>query len=361
MKRYEKNRNENISVIDEELLVNCYHKIILELELPKVIEGDLHATTESVASIKNFEYKLNKVEIFNKLKELGLNTKNIERVFEELRNRGFLVELPETPDQKNVDVFRTLHMDILIRSAEIRTKWGSIRYIVTPRVSLYRIKSPSKRDRAILPFEQGIKINRKVYNSIKNFFNNEKTSKDFISILREYLGSGLDGYQAFVLSSILESKSKAFILTAPTGSGKTEIFLFYILARLMKNKHEGQSKERAILVYPRKFLSIDQAGRIIRLLFITNKYGYNLTFGLRDSATPRKNDTNVKDGDYFRGLKCPNCNKAQLVYDIGDGSVRCSLCKKDFPFIKSTRPAIGKDPPDVIVTNMWALEVRMMD
>lgn len=356
-----KHRSESIP-IDEELLVNCYHRIILELEFPKAIGKDMRATAESISSIKNFEYKLNKVEIFNQLRELGLNARNAESVFEVLKSRGFLVELPEDSNQKNVDAFRTLHMDILIRSAEIRTKWGSMRYIVTPRVSAYRIKSPSRKDRTTLPLEQGVQIERKLYSSIKNFFNDEKTSKDFINILREYLSSGFDGYQAFVLASMLESKSKAFVLTAPTGSGKTEIFLFYILARLMKRKHEGQSKERAVLVYPRRFLSIDQAARIIRLLAITNRYGYNLTFGLRDSATPRKDDTNVKDGDYFRGLKCPDCNaQAQLVYDIEAGSVRCSLCKKGISFIKSTRPAIGRDPPDVIVTNMWALEVRMMD
>ncbi|MEM2939301.1 MAG: helicase-related protein, partial [Candidatus Bathyarchaeia archaeon] len=67
-----------------------------------------------------------------------------------------------------------------------------------------------------------------------------------------------------------------------------------------------------------------------------------------------------EDGKPFRGLNCPVCH-SQLVYDLESGSVRCDSCGEKFTFVKSTRSALGKENPDIIITNMWALETRMMD
>ena len=344
-----------------EILSKAYHTIITELEIPKVSKNSYQ---RGIYTIRDQEYVLKKEEIVSHLKNKFKITQNdAERLFGSLRSKGFLVELPEKPEQLTPELFRTLHMDVLVRSSEIRTYWLGLRYIVTPRFMWKFVNIPSERDRKYLPEgNPSVFPSYKLYNSLVNFFADKKLVQDYIRIMKDYLPSGLDGYQAYSLASMLESRRKLYVITAPTGAGKTEIFFLYILAWLMKNYAENKSA-RVVLIYPRKSLSVDQSGRLIKLLKIANKYGYTLSFGLRDGHTPGKrhvSEGEIKDGDPFREIRCPTCGNV-LVYDLKNGTVRCNHCKDDFSFVKSTRNALGKDNPNVIITNMWALEVRMMD
>jgi len=339
----------------DEILTRAYHSIITELEVPRVSKEE-KSERRKIYTIREPKYYLTKDAIISHLKN---KFKDAERIFEELKSRGFLIELSEQPEDFETNKFRTLHMDVLIRSSEIRTRWTDRRYIVTPKFMWDFVEAPSERDRKYLP-EGGEKdiLSSKLYNSIVHFFGDSKLTQDFISIMRKYLPSGLDGYQAYTLASMLESKNKIHVITAPTGAGKTEIFFLYILAWLMKNKYKYNKIKRVLLVYPRRTLSIDQSGRLIRLLKIASDYGYDFSFGLRDGHTPKKEK--IKDGDAFRGIRCPICN-GKLVYDLKSGSVRCDSCNNKLLFVKSTKEAMGKENPDVIITTMWALEVRMMD
>jgi len=345
--------------MNDEILTKAYHSIITELEIPKVSQ-EKEIKSRKIYTIRNVEYYLTKDEIIthlrNKLRNNGLEA---ERVFMELNSRGFLVELGDRPEDFEVNRFRTLHMDILVRSSEIRTMWSGLRYITTPRFMWDFVKTASERDRIYLPEIKGNNIvSSKLYASIRHFFGDSKLTQDFISILKEYLGGGLDGYQAYALASMLESKSKVHVITAPTGAGKTEIFFLYILAWLMKNKYQRNKARKVVLIYPRRTLSIDQSGRLIRLLKIASEHGYTFSFGLRDGHTQKKK--NVRDGEPFRGIRCPECS-GKLVYDIKSDSVRCSLCGTKLSFVKSTKEAMGREKPDVIVTTMWCLETRMLD
>jgi len=344
---------------DDNLLTEVYHSIISELEVPKISNetgiGILH-------TIRNFEYVLKKEEVLSFLKDrFNLDDSNAEEVFNLLLNRGFIVELPKEPETKNCNDFRSLHMDVLVRSAEIRTRWSTLRYIVSPKFILFYIDSPSDRDRKHLPIPGSDVINANLFDAINNFFKNDKATKDFLDILKEYLPSGLDGYQAYSLALMLRKDKILNVITAPTGSGKTEIFLLFILARIIKSKDIEGKNERAILVYPRKTLSVDQSSRLIRLLQIANKKGYEITFGLRDGHTPKEyGKSKIKDGDLFRGIKCPECG-GNLVYRIKDGSVKCKDCFTHLDFVRSTRESQSRSPPDIIITNMWSLEIRVMD
>ena len=90
------------------------------------------------------------------------------------------------------------------------------------------------------------------------------------------------------------------------------------------------------------------------------KYGYSFTLGLRDGATPR--DHSFKIGEKYRGIRCPNCGKELENYGIeAKKIVKCSHCNQKFEFVCATREDMGRRPPDVLITNMWTLEVRLID
>lgn len=355
--------------IPDNLLIEAYHKIILQLECPKV-SGNSNFMNR-VNTISDPYYYLEYDEILEFLnKRLKLHKNDAILVIKELVERGFLVPLPDDykHDISNVTKYRSLHMDVLIRSAHIRTAWDGIPYIVSPRFLVYYMDVPSEDDYIYMPSVRAAQYNIVtgfLRNAILKFFDNEDLASSYVEILRTYLSKylqskGLDAYQAYSLARMLSSDKDVYVIIAPTGAGKTEIFLFYILARLMRAKHHGENRN-CVIIYPRKMLQVDQSERMLQLLYVANdylkkKFGYEITFGLRDGDTPR--DDKEKDNEPYRGIKCPICS-GTLLYR--EGNVKCEKCKNKFHFIMSTRPSLGGKNPDILVTNMWALEVRVMD
>jgi len=332
-------------------LEGAYHKLITNIEVPKVSQG----MEGPPYTIHNLNYYLKIEEILRVLRDKFPEDKAV-KVFQKLIDKGFLIEIEKGK-------YRSLHMDVLVRSAAIRTMWSYEEYILSPRFNIYSVPLPDERDRSIKPKISGNVISRRLHAAIESFFGNKQLSTKYLEIIADYLGRdkwGLDPFQAQALSELLLSGKKVHVLTAPTGSGKTIIFTFYILARLMRAKSKGLI-ERAILVYPRRILSINQAGRIIRLLYTASKHGFNFSFGLRDSATPREKE--FKPGTPFREIKCPRCGGKLVYWQTKKRlhAVKCEKCNTEYDFILSSRSAMGRNPPDIIVTNMWALETRLMD
>jgi DEAD/DEAH box helicase domain-containing protein len=133
---------------------------------------------------------------------------------------------------------------------------------------------------------------------------------------------------------------------------------------------ENDKRKKVLLVYPRKALTIDQAYRITELLSIANdklaRAEYSITFGIRDGDTPVGITTSrqqrdlrlVERGEPFRGVACPHCKGGQLAYE-SLVSVVCKSCNKKFDFIKTVRKTVAQ--ADIIATNPWALETRLLD
>lgn len=192
---------------------------------------------------------------------------------------------------------------------------------------------------------------------------NENSSKSFLRIMEKFLLSngswGLDIFQAKTLSSLLNDyNKKVYLITAPTGSGKTIIFGLYIIAKLIKAAQEGRN-EKVVIVYPRKALSVDQMNRFLKLVDIARSEGYNFTLALRDGSTPKVSELNI--GDEYRGLTCYLCNSPIVIGKIsGRFSARCKKCKKVYDFLLIAREEMGTFP-DILITNMWTLETRIMD
>lgn len=371
----------------EEKLARVYHGIILDLELEKIDPNAFNRKQNEAYVVQNSEYSLSKDEVIDYIaKKFGESLQQAQKIFDDLLNRGFLVTLYDKFVTKNTSIkfkdvigYRTLHMDLLVRSAHIRTYYYYPEYVMSPRFFIYKFNVPSREDRIIIPRrDSSIADERNLYFALLKFFNgNERVVKIFIRILRQYflsLGTkGLDKFQAYSLAKLIENSYKASVITAPTGSGKTEIFLIYALTEAIKTNILEGNDYKYVFVYPRKVLAVDQANRFIRILYATNyilmQEGYKkiLSFGLRDGLTPRDSlEIKQKNIREFRGIKCPECGKP-LIYRIQgkDARISCSNDSCRFnelnKFIIATKRAMGNTPPDFIVTNPWALETRFLD
>jgi DEAD/DEAH box helicase domain-containing protein len=350
--------------------VKAYHSIITELEAPAI--ADKQSIQEGDwLPIANHEYCIPRDRLRSFLKEK--NFPDPDKIIDALVEKGFLVELPCRKD--DCPGFRSLHMDVLVRSSQITTLHGNPPYLLSYKFAITRLKVPIKEDRVIIPGASNPSWNE-LQAAILFFFNNDRELADvYANILKKYLsrrGTGLDGFQAHVLRKMLSSDKSTYAIVAPTGSGKTEIYLFYSLAMVMKWRLlEGDKRKRVLLVYPRKALTIDQAYRITELLSIANdeltraKYQNQVTFGIRDGDTPvgittsqQRGSKLVEKGEPFRGVTCPHCRGGQLAYDSKD-SVVCKNCNKKFDFIKTVRRTVAQ--ADIIATNPWALETRLLD
>jgi DEAD/DEAH box helicase domain-containing protein len=346
--------------------IRAYHSIITELEVPRISSN---IKQEDWNLINDANYFITFEELKDFLKNKGFSKS--DSIIKSLIGKGFLVQLPsrKADDQP----LRSLHMDILVRSSQITTMYGNPPYILSYKFAITRLKVPVKEDRTIIPGGNNPPWN-KLQSAILLFFdNNSELANIYTDILKEYLsrrGTGLDGFQAYVLREMLSSDKSTYAIVAPTGSGKTEIYLFYSLAMVMKWRLlENDKRKKVLLVYPRKALTIDQAYRITELLSIANDSlgdKYRLTFGIRDGDTPvgiaasrQQRDLRlVERGEPFRGVACPHCRKGQLAYESMD-SVICKSCNKKFDFIKTVRKTVAQ--ADIIAMNPWALETRLLD
>lgn len=90
---------------------------------------------------------------------------------------------------------------------------------------------------------------------------NVKLSKEIVSGLKKYGFSGLLPFQKESVESILKGENT--IISAPTGSGKTEAFTIPILEKILK---EGIPGVFALFVYPLNALIDDQISKVSKLI-----------------------------------------------------------------------------------------------
>ncbi|HEU5378579.1 MAG TPA: DEAD/DEAH box helicase, partial [Ktedonobacteraceae bacterium] len=120
----------------------------------------------------------------------------------------------------------------------------------------------------------------------------------------------------YALSQRSNAADEAIVVAGDTGSGKTEAFLFPILARIAQEKknledshiHSGVG---AVLVYPRIRLALNQLERIARILKLWELYGGpRLTIGIQNAHVPTlSNDQYNKSWNSAReryGAKIPD-------------------------------------------------------
>lgn len=344
-------------------LIRAYHNLI-KREYRKIVDPNTKA-------LRPYLDPKDSMLSLEEIKRITKEDKHLQR----LRDLGFLVKLDE-------DHYRSLHMDVAIRSATLKTYYLGLDYIISPRLNIYEIPIPSERDRTLKARISKNLYESELYRRIEGFFNDPEISEIYREIIDRYFAffaptGGLDVFQVLALITMLKEneryKKKSYIVSAPTGAGKTEVFLLYSLAKVLRDKAQGTSSN-VLLVYPRKALAIDQAGRVMKLLYLTNeileeydKKDLRITFGIRDGETPRRYklvETMRSEIPYFRGLNCPLCREnSGLLYKLKKRriTVECEKGEHKFNFVRPTRESLGESPPDFLLSNMWAVEWRLVE
>jgi ATP-dependent helicase YprA (DUF1998 family)/ribosomal protein L32 len=118
--------------------------------------------------------------------------------------------------------------------------------------------------------------------------------------------------------------SRSFVVTTGTGSGKTEAFMLPVFDGIIRRKREGVRGVQAVFLYPMNALANDQLERLRRLLRGT---GVDISFALYtgDSDTASRN-----------------------------------LREEPAENERTTRAAIRRNPPDVLLTNYKQLEFLLI-
>lgn len=134
--------------------------------------------------------------------------------------------------------------------------------------------------------------------SVRNFFE-ELRQMDDIGVFPPYV------HQANALEQFLSEQGPDLVVATGTGSGKTETFLYALLASLFQEASErpnsfAKQGVRALLLYPMNALVSDQTSRLRRLLGDTRlsglfdtRWGRHPVFGMYTSRTPYPG---VRDG-----------------------------------------------------------------
>jgi DEAD/DEAH box helicase domain-containing protein len=373
----------SVNICDDKTLKDLYHEIIkYEVKLlsgsgssniPCYVSSD-KLLYEDYCVFRQIDYGLSIDELKSIAKSIGAT----DICLEELIRRGFLIPLALSEKELR---YRTFHIDTLLRASDIRIKPGGGKMVLHSGFIIGEHYIDDFSQALLLPRRDGIDEERELHEFlIRNL--GEIFAIIYIKALQEYLNArgakGLTYFQLKALKQIIASfrDKNVYVITAPAGSGKTEIFLFITLYKLLldlKNKR----RSRVLIVYPRKFLEIDQSERVIKLVKILNErlkqYSLNVSFSvaLRDGDTSliedevkRVVESGVEAKDIeFRGIKCGQ--NGTLVIQVhrnrGEASVACkegSNYDTSYSFVKWSRK--DSKEADIVITNLHTLFFRVI-
>ena len=162
---------------------------------------------------------------------------------------------------------------------------------------------------------------------------------------------------------------KNFLIAGDTGAGKTEAFLFPILLSILQEPTHIQKQigVRAVLIYPRIRLALNQLNRIIRLCTdINTNTGRKLTIGIQNGSIPQ-DASEIKNhqirfidsclqkdciGKYYVVLE------DKYLVNTGTPRLKCSDCNHIIDNVTVTKSALRHTAPDFLVItdvslNQW--------
>ncbi len=383
-----------MTLIDDSLLRRFYHRILI-YEAKKIggdekcIQDEISGSNiERLCALENYSYCLKRDELLNLFKEVfdehsknSFNEDSLHKLFNEYFNellgRGYMINLNY---DSNNECFRSIHMDILIRASDVRIGPIFGKMVITTRYAVAIQRISDRADRKYIPRGDGENVEVQVFNLLTKILGNEYT-QIFINVFKEYFklrnSNGFDAYQITALEEALSNwHNNVFVITAPTGTGKTEIFLALMVLQILYNL-KNSIIPVIYLIYPRKMLEIDQMERIIILLEILNKElrkkNVKITVYLRDGDTITLEEI-YNNGNQeeipFRGIKCYlNQDDGNLLIERTPIKPKI-LCKgnrtsqvKEYDFIVPFRNVLDVNYRNIniVVTNLSTLLHRMID
>jgi len=139
------------------------------------------------------------------------------------------------------------------------------------------------------------------------------------------------------------------LVSAGTGSGKTEAFLYPIIDHCLRARDAGEPEGiTAILVYPMNALAIDQLGRLRRLLA-----GTGVSFGMYIGSTPADD----KEAGGYKRLKQ---GQGRAEYDRAVRELAQGHEEVVSPWEERvTEAEMRERPPRILLTNVRQLEILM--
>lgn len=177
------------------------------------------------------------------------------------------------------------------------------------------------------------------------------------------------GFQARAFEQILTSwlggdDAASYVITADTGSGKTEAALLPLFVGAAFDRLNGLKGCRAVLVYPRVRLGANQAQRLVRYLSLFNEHkGIEpLSVGLQNGEVPSSFDEVRDKPEHYenwpsRGeleflfpfFGCPQCEQ-DLNLAAGQGRngrdlLTCPSCAWSFEDWVGTKAGLRESPP----------------
>ncbi len=378
-------------------LAKAYHAIIKEefnaIRGNRGAQSTVVEVSHRIAQICHDESQL--ISIVSA--RLGVSQARAKTIVRDLIDKGFLLNIAYddtlctnpgccTPAGH---CYRSFHMDMALRSTDIRYYPGAAPMVASSKLAVVEQAFASPEDRCILPSgrttcqdKAAQKLALDLNKTLTSFIGDKHYAEALIEALEEYLktragGRPPYGYDHYQAAAIVEALSRAqqgdsaAVVVAPTGSGKTEIFTAITLAILLRNKAQGR-EGKALFIYPRKMLEIDQANRFLELMKILasalkKRKLKPLTFGIRDGDAheiEEKLALNTKGRVLLRGLACSN---GKLYAERYNGGIKLKCCDNKGNCVndpqaeevfKITKKEI-KDA-DIVITNVWTLGFRML-
>lgn len=224
-------------------------------------------------------------------------------VDEERRRRGIQVS-PGDPHWVEVDqgVFSPRPFEVLRILTQLKQRFGADKE-GRPLVGDYRVELRDRvRPKYSVP-QESLKGDLADVGGIGGYrkwssFQVEGWGK-VLSILRgaTLLGPGPDK----------EAEKRNLVIVAPTGTGKSEVFLLPLLYEAKKYEEQKNRRRTFVLVYPRVALLRDQLSRALRYAAQADAVvGFQFKgVGAKDVYTLKNRD--IFDDDTFRVVKCPKC------------------------------------------------------
>ncbi|QGA69058.1 DEAD/DEAH box helicase [Sulfolobus sp. E11-6] len=255
--------------------------------------------------------------------------------------------------------YRTAHMDLLAKVAFIRSFPNSPPYPLEFDIMLYEEPYP---DFGSVRIDDLIKI---IDEKLARDGLDEKRRILIRDIIRNLLDEidvdGLSSFQYYIIQKILNTNLIYIPLVAPTATGKTIIFTIPALVYLLESVLKGEEPINVLFIYPRKALAKDQMEKLILYLYVINSKmpaDKKISIGLEDGDTPKE----IKQGEKYRGFKCPKCKVGNLIYG-SNGGIQCDNggCRATYDFIIATKDDIKKFPPNILITNLWTFYRRLLN
>lgn len=171
----------------------------------------------------------------------------------------------------------------------------------------------------------------------------------------------LAGYQArafrdLYIDAVTENEERSHVVTASTGGGKTEAFLFPILMYCVTADAAGIDGSTAVLTYPRRDLCDNQFERAFEYITEINRLRGSLDRDFNESSITISLQHSTRNDVE---LECPHCDaKLTPVDDWRESHFSCSGPQSHEIRYATTGRA---DPADIVITTQSSLHRRILD